>query len=84
LLKGYVRAFDPSFIALTGTPAAIGRAATAYEVLYRRARVGANYVLAHSTVVYLIDRHGRERLAGNINTSVDDFTHDLRVLIGPT
>jgi protein SCO1 len=80
VLKEYVRAFDPSFIGLTGATADIQRAAAAYDVLQRRVKVADTYTISHSTVVYLIDQRGRQRLAGNVNTSVADFAHDLRLL----
>ena len=80
VLKQYVGAFDPSFIGLAGSPAQIQRAAAAYDVLYRRVKVADTYTISHSTVVYIIDRRGRRRLAGNVSTSVADFVHDLRLL----
>jgi protein SCO1/2 len=80
LLQEYVRAFDPAFIGLTGSAAQIQRAAAAYDVLFRRVRIADTYTISHSTMVYVIDQRGRQRLAGNVNTSVADFVHDLRLL----
>lgn len=56
LLAEFVPSFHPRLIGLTGSEAAIRRAADAYKVFYRRAE-GAD-AIEHSAFVYLLDRSG--------------------------
>ena len=80
VLKSYVTAFDPRFVGLRGTPAQIDRAATSFFVQHARVRRGADYSVDHSTQTYVLDTTGRLRLLGAMDTSVDDFAHDLAAL----
>lgn len=80
VLKDYVGAFDPRFVGLTGTPAQIDRAAASFFVQYARVAVGSDYTIDHSTATFVLDGSGRLRLVGALNSSVDDFTHDVIAL----
>ncbi|MFN4090513.1 MAG: SCO family protein [Alphaproteobacteria bacterium] len=57
----YVQAFHPRMIGLTGTPEQVAAAAKAYRVYYRKATVdgATDYLVDHSSIVYLMDRDGR-------------------------
>lgn len=60
-MKQYVDSFESGFIGLSGSPAEIAVAATAWGVSYRRLPAssdGAGYPMAHSTEVYLVDPQG--------------------------
>ena len=80
LMKNYVAAFNPSFIGLTGTPAQIRRVTEAYHVFHTRRPVGSDYTIYHTTLTYVIDGRGRQRLLGRMTNSIDDFVHDLQEL----
>lgn len=62
-LKDYVKNFHKDMIGLTGTEDEIKKAAKVYRVYYRKAESGENtgkdYLMDHSSVVYLMDREGR-------------------------
>jgi protein SCO1 len=77
VLKSYVTAFDPRFVGLTGSTADIDRAAMSFYVEYARVRRGADYSIDHSTSTFVLDAHGRLRLVGTLDTTVDDWVHDL-------
>jgi protein SCO1 len=77
VLKGYLTAFDPRFVGLTGTTADIDRAATSFYVEYARVGRGADYSIDHSTSTFVLDARGRLRLVGTLETSVEDWVHDL-------
>lgn len=47
--------FPRGMIGLTGTPAAIARAAAAWRVYYKRSGSGSDYSVDHTSVVYLMD-----------------------------
>jgi protein SCO1/2 len=78
ILKSYVTAFDPRFVGLTGSTAEIDRAAMSFYVEYARVGRGADYAIDHSTSTFVLDAHGRLRLVGTLDTTVDDLVHDLR------
>lgn len=62
VLKAYVSNFGPRLLGLTGTPEQIAAAAKAYRVYYAKAaNSGAdeNYVMDHSTIIYLMGPDGR-------------------------
>jgi protein SCO1 len=77
VLKSYVTAFDPRFVGLTGSTAEIDRAAMSFYVEYARVGRGADYSIDHSTSTFVLDAHGRLRLVGTLDTTVDDLVHDL-------
>jgi len=61
-LAAYVPHFHPSLIGLTGTPAQIAAVAKAYKVYYAKAggaAAGEDYLMDHSTIVYLMGPDGR-------------------------
>ena len=80
VLQGYVTAFDPRFIGLTGSAAQIDRAAGNFFVEYARVPVGADYTIDHSTSAFVLDAAGRLRLVGTTGAGVADYAHDLGLL----
>lgn len=60
-LAAYVPNFHPRFVGLSGTPAAIRRAADGYKVYYQKVaspgQVG--YSVDHTAFIYLMDRKGQ-------------------------
>ncbi|MGO9717122.1 MAG: SCO family protein [Steroidobacteraceae bacterium] len=80
VLKGYVRAFDPDFIGLTGTTAQIGKAAASFNIQYAKVPAGNDYAVEHSAEIIVLDVPGGRRLIGSPATSIDDFAHDIKQL----
>lgn len=80
VLDPYVRAFDPSFRALTGTSAEIGRAAQDFFVEFARVPQGSDYTIDHTTGIFVFDRAGHLRLVGAASTTSADFAHDFALL----
>jgi len=59
-LEQYLTSFDPRIRGLTGTPAQIDQIAKAYRVYYKRVNLqNGDYVMDHSTMIYMIDARGR-------------------------
>jgi protein SCO1 len=59
-LSSYVSAFDPGFVALTGSARQIGAFAARLGVGFERIDLpGADYTIEHTAVVYLLDASGR-------------------------
>jgi protein SCO1/2 len=60
-LKTYLssRVFPHNAIGLTGTAAAVAKAAKAYMVFYQKEGTGPDYTMDHSTALYLMDPRGQ-------------------------
>jgi protein SCO1/2 len=63
-LSQYVKNFEGGMIGLTGSAEQVKQAAKVYRVYYRKADPAPgdapeNYLMDHSSVVYLMDREGR-------------------------
>jgi protein SCO1/2 len=71
LMKDYVGNFGPTIEGLTGTPDQIASVAHAYRVYYQKVppKDGAPYLMDHSSIVYVLDKHGR---------FVTHFTHESK------
>jgi protein SCO1/2 len=79
-LKAYVRKFDPRFIALTGSSAAVNRAAAAFFVQFAHVTTAGRDTIDHSTGLFLVDVQGRLRAVGSTRSRLEDLVHDLRLL----
>jgi protein SCO1/2 len=81
IIRGYAAAFNPTFIGLSGSAAAVNAAAVSFSVQFAKVPLGhGDYTVDHSTGSYVFDRHGRLRLVGTLATPVADWVHDLRTL----
>jgi len=81
VLQRYVTAFDHRFAGLTGSAAAIDRAAANFYVVYARVPTGTDYTIDHSASTFVIDRSGRLRLVAPPTAAVADYAHDLALLV---
>jgi protein SCO1/2 len=62
VLKEYVRSFGTPLIGLTGTDEEVARVASAYHASYEIVQTGTpNYLVNHTSAIFLIDRQGRLR-----------------------
>lgn len=61
VLRGYVTAFHPSLVALTGTEDEIRRVATSFKVYYEKVELPGTktYAIDHTAYTFLLDRRGR-------------------------
>ena len=84
VLSQYVPAFDPSFVGLSGDAAATERVAREFRVLYSKnaGKTPTSYTVDHSSGVFIFDTEGRIRLYASQNMTPDDYTHDIRALLG--
>lgn len=83
-LKNYMNAFDPRFIALTGTPDDTGKVARQYKIYWQKTPLPNSalvYTIDHTTNSVVIDRKGRLRLTVPHEMSAADVTHDLQLLL---
>lgn len=84
VLKSYVGAFDPSFVALRGTEEQTAAAAKSFKVFFQQVpgKESGRYTIDHSTGAYVIDADGRVRLFVRYNQPIEAWTSDLKQLLG--
>jgi len=81
LLKQYVSAFDPSFLALYGDAAATQRTAKEFKIYYEKRKQGDSYTVDHSAQTYVMDPQGRLRLFIRHDRIASDLPDDLKTLL---
>jgi protein SCO1/2 len=81
-MKKYLAAFDPTFVGGVGTRAQIDAAQKRYGISSKKiVSAGGGYTIGHSSSIYLIDRAGGLRAVMPYGHTVDDFVHDLQILL---
>jgi protein SCO1 len=58
-LAGYVTQFDPSFIGITGSTAAIDEFAAALGIAHKKVGMGDDYMIDHTAAITMVDPKGR-------------------------
>jgi len=81
LLREYVRAFDPGFVALRGDEEETRAAAREFKVFYEKVPTGSSYTINHSALTYAFDTAGRLRLAHRHTQTAAEVAADVRVLL---
>ena len=83
-LKGYVSYFYPTFIGLTGSEGDIADVAKKYQTFYFKQKIEseAEYLMAHTDVVFLVDQKGRYRGRYKSSFDLDKLITDIRWLLG--
>jgi protein SCO1/2 len=80
-MKDYVRNFHPGLVGLTGTAQQVAKAAKAFRVYYVKAGDAgskADYLMDHSSIVYLMDRKGRYLTHFTHNNAPEDLVREIR------
>ena len=80
LLKNYMAGFDPSFIALRGTPEQTRDVAKDFKVFYAKVpgKDPASYTMDHTAASYVFDANGRIRLFEGYKLGPQALTEDIR------
>lgn len=84
VMRQYTQSFDPRILGLVGTPQQIAAVAKEYGAYYvsHRTGPGANdYVMDHSTYLYVMDPQGKFVRAFETDTTGDRIADALRELI---
>ena len=81
-MRKFLGGFDPTFIGGVGTRAEIDAAQNNFGISSTKT-VNANgsYNIGHSSSIYMIDRAGGLRAVMPYGHTVDDFVHDLKILL---
>jgi protein SCO1/2 len=81
LLREYMGAFDPRFVALTGNLEQIQATADAFRVYFKKVPTGSSYTMDHTALTYLFDPAGHIRVALRHEQTADDYAADVRRLL---
>ena len=83
-MKKFLASFDASFVGGVGTRAQIDAAQKSYGIsATKQVYADGNYTIGHSSSIYMIDRTGGLRAVMPYGHTVDDFVHDLKILLRP-
>ncbi len=83
ILKAYMASFDPSFVALRGTPEQTLATAKAFKVYYAKSpgKTEGSYSMDHTAASYVFDTQGRVRLFARYGQPSDGLMADLKALL---
>ena len=81
LLREYMAAFDPSFVALRGDAERLKQTAAEFKVYCKKVPTGSSYTMDHTALSYIFDAQGRLRLALRHEQTAQDYAHDLALLL---
>jgi protein SCO1/2 len=83
ILKAYLSYFHPSFVGLTGSRVQLKRATDSFHTLLQDAPGPGdeNYLVAHSSLFYVVDQFGRVVENIPFNASVNEIVEKIKELI---
>lgn len=83
LLKAYVGAFNPNWVALRGSAEEIAAAAKEFKVFYQvvPGKTEASYTIDHTAASFVFDTQGKVRLYVRHNTPPADLAADIKALL---
>jgi protein SCO1/2 len=84
VVGAYVKAFNPSFVALRGTPEQTKATAQHFKVFYSRVagKTPTTYTIDHTAGSYVFDQQGKVRLFIRHGAKHEDVAADLKKLLG--
>jgi protein SCO1 len=81
-MRKFLGAFDPTFVGGVGTRAEIDAAQKNFGISSTKTvNPDGSYNIGHSSSIYMIDRAGGLRAVMPYGHPVDDFVHDLKILL---
>jgi protein SCO1/2 len=83
VMKAYMGAFDPSFVALIPTPEQLAAVAKDFKVYYKKVEgtTPTSYSMDHSAASYVYDTQGRLRLYARYGAGVAPMVADVKALL---
>jgi protein SCO1 len=83
VLKAYMANFDPTFVALYGTPEQTKAAAQEFKVFFATSpgKTETSYTVDHTAGSFVFDVHGKVRLFVRCGSGAEALTADLKVLL---
>ena len=83
VLKAYMANFDPTFVALRGTPEQTAAIAKDFKVYYKKneSKTPGTYTMDHSAASFVYDAQGRLRLYTRYGSGAQALADDLKLLL---
>lgn len=83
LLKAYLQSFDPSFVALRGSPEQIRQTAKDFKVYYGQVpgKTPESYTVDHTAASFLFDPEGRIRVFSRYGAGAQPLMSDIKLLL---
>jgi len=83
VLKAYMANFDPTFIALRGSPEQLAALAKDFKVFYKKVegKTPTSYTMDHSAASYVYDTQGNLRLYTRYGSGAQALASDLKLLL---
>lgn len=83
VLKAYMASFDPSFVALRGTPEQTRAAAKEFKVFFAKVpgKVEGSYTMDHTAGAFILDAKGNARLFERYGGGAEALAADVKALI---
>ena len=83
VLKVYMANFDPSFLALYGTPEQLAAVAKDFKIYYKKVdgKTPTSYTMDHSAGSYVYDPAGRLRVYNRYGSGAQALAADVKVLL---
>ena len=83
VLKAYMENFDPSFLALRGTPEQTAATARQFKIYYKKVdgKTPGSYTMDHSAGSYIYDPQGRVRLFTRYGSGAANLASDIELLL---
>lgn len=83
IMDTYVKAFNPSFVGLTGSAEQLHKTAQSFKAYYAKASGGTadSYSMNHSSSFYILDQTGEARVLLNGNAPAKVIADDIRQLL---
>ncbi len=83
VLGEYIKALDPSFVALRGTLDQVSQAAKDFKVFYQKVPTadGKSYTMDHTAGSFVFDPQGRVRLFVRYGMTLDQLKGDVQQLL---
>jgi protein SCO1 len=81
-MRKFLGSFDPTFVGGVGSRAQIDTAQKSFGISsVKKVNADGSYTIGHSSSIYMIDRAGGLRAVMPYGHTVDDFVHDLKILL---
>lgn len=79
----YVKAFNPSFVGLSGSPEQLSKTAKSFKVYYEKepSKTPDQYAMNHSSMFYIIDQKGEARVLLNSTVPAETVADDIKLLL---
>lgn len=83
ILSSYVKAFNPDFVGLTGSPEQLAATAKSFRTFYAKVPGTGpdDYTMDHGASFYILDKNGDARVLLRPDTPAEDIVHDIRELL---